>query len=140
MKEMHEDFLTKSVDNISYETYRKTVNAKNISFAKLGEEECEMCLQFSKHKHDKQTEMQTQCLMCEAHKQHKLRAQKARQEYTKDKESSGESYYSTDMQKNNHASPIAWHKDSTIHKKTCNFSPNLCTPKNSKEVYWIYLA
>ena len=99
MKEMHEDFLTKSVDNISYETYRKTVNAKNISFAKLGEEECEMCLQFSIHKHDEQTEMQTECLMCEAHKQHKLRAEKARHEYTKDKESSGESYYSTDMQK-----------------------------------------
>jgi len=37
---------------VCYETYRKEIDKMNISFAKLGEEECELCLLYDKHEHD----------------------------------------------------------------------------------------
>ena len=41
---MHKDFCTENPSaKISYEFYRKRVNAHNISCVKLGEEECESC-------------------------------------------------------------------------------------------------
>ena len=42
--EGHTDF------SIKYNTYRKHVHKMNISFAKLGEEECEQCLQQTSHR------------------------------------------------------------------------------------------
>jgi len=39
---MHKDFQEKHPDvSVCYETYRKVLDEMNISFAKLGEEECE---------------------------------------------------------------------------------------------------
>ncbi|KAJ8369363.1 hypothetical protein SKAU_G00093910 [Synaphobranchus kaupii] len=46
---MYEDCLEKG-NSCSYETYRKAVKSKNISFAKLGEEECEICLLQDQHR------------------------------------------------------------------------------------------
>ena len=47
---MHNDFRTENPSaKISYEFYRKRVNAHNISFVKLGEEECESCDLQDKH-------------------------------------------------------------------------------------------
>ena len=41
---MHQDFLEKNADTkINYTTYMRRVYAMNISFAKLGEEECDVC-------------------------------------------------------------------------------------------------
>ena len=45
---MYVDFKAKTTDRVSYETYRRIVRGMNTSFAKLGEEECEMC---EHHKH-----------------------------------------------------------------------------------------
>ena len=33
----------------SYDIYRRQLNVKNIAFTKLGQEECEMCLEFENH-------------------------------------------------------------------------------------------
>jgi hypothetical protein len=50
---MHKDFKAKYPNvSVCYETYRKIVDNINISFAKLGEEECEVCLRFNSHEHD----------------------------------------------------------------------------------------
>ena len=48
IKMMHSDYLDKG-NACSYETYRKVVKDKKISFAKLGEEECEDCLEHAEH-------------------------------------------------------------------------------------------
>ncbi|KAG5875801.1 hypothetical protein JTB14_016817 [Gonioctena quinquepunctata] len=39
---------------VSYEAYRSRIEAKNISFASLGHEECEQCGEFNLHDHQKQ--------------------------------------------------------------------------------------
>lgn len=50
VKFMHEDFIDKNPSKkCSYETYRKVVRECNISFTKLGEEECERCVQVELH-------------------------------------------------------------------------------------------
>jgi len=42
---MHDDYLEKFSDSpCFYETYRKCITAENISFTKLGEEQCEVCM------------------------------------------------------------------------------------------------
>ena len=48
--EMHKDFIqSHSQEKVSYESYRKILNSMNISFTKLGEEQCELC---EEHTHD----------------------------------------------------------------------------------------
>ena len=48
---MYRDFVEGHTDfSIKYNTYRKHVRKMNISFAKLGEEECEQCLQQTSHR------------------------------------------------------------------------------------------
>jgi len=48
---MHKDFVSKYLQNhCSYESYRKILTSMNISFVKLGEEECEKCFQHDVHK------------------------------------------------------------------------------------------
>ena len=47
---MHKDFIqSHSQEKVSYESYRKILNSMNISFTKLGEEQCELC---EEHTHD----------------------------------------------------------------------------------------
>ena len=42
---MHNDYLQTFPNSpCSYEMYRKCISAENISFTKLGEEQCEVCL------------------------------------------------------------------------------------------------
>ena len=41
---------------IHYSTYQKKVRSMNISFAKLGEEECETCEKYKMHVHDSEGE------------------------------------------------------------------------------------
>ncbi|XP_055512034.1 uncharacterized protein LOC129709606 [Leucoraja erinacea] len=52
IKEMYHDFQKSHPGVAGYDTYRKTVNSLNINFAKLGEDECELCLIYEKHEHD----------------------------------------------------------------------------------------
>ncbi|KAJ8361175.1 hypothetical protein SKAU_G00177000 [Synaphobranchus kaupii] len=48
IKLMHADYVENG-NSCSYESYRKAVKSKNISFTKLGEEECESCLLQEQH-------------------------------------------------------------------------------------------
>jgi len=55
IRSMHDDYLEKSSDNsCSYKTYRKCITAENISFTKLGEEHCEVCMAYY-NSHDSNT-------------------------------------------------------------------------------------
>ena len=51
IKFMHADYKDNhpGIDKCEYETYRKTVSDLNISFTKLGEEECEKCTAHEEH-------------------------------------------------------------------------------------------
>ena len=52
---MHNDYLETFPDfPCSYEMYRKCISAENISFTKLGEEQCEVCLVYY-NSHDSKT-------------------------------------------------------------------------------------
>ena len=46
---MHKSYLKNEGCNVSYDVYRREVNNLNISFAKLGEEECEVCISHDLH-------------------------------------------------------------------------------------------
>lgn len=90
---------------ISYELYRRVIKDMNISFTKLGHEECEKCESFLLHEngHTKQNANQnTDCDKCLQWLEHIKKAEMSREEYRSDKKKidDGESlYYSTDMQK-----------------------------------------
>jgi len=47
--EMFHDYNSKHPKKCSYDSYRKVVDKENISFCKLGEEECEVCLLHANH-------------------------------------------------------------------------------------------
>ena len=51
---MYEDFNEKYPKMVSREFYRQQLD--NISFCKLGEEECDFCLLFQSHAHDVEEE------------------------------------------------------------------------------------
>ncbi|XDV25699.1 hypothetical protein PO909_029572, partial [Leuciscus waleckii] len=71
----------------SYETYRKAVKELNISFTKLGEEECEHCLQHEIHLNtEHQADGNSQCHSCLQWEEHKRRAEIGSQHYRLDAE------------------------------------------------------
>ncbi|KAG5877833.1 hypothetical protein JTB14_018069 [Gonioctena quinquepunctata] len=85
---MHEDFVSKHPDlKVSYEAYRVKVKAKNISFAKLGNEECEICEEAKLHEH-KQDNLQEDCEICVKWKRHIEHADKSRKLYQEQARSS----------------------------------------------------
>jgi len=106
-------------DKITHETFRLIFKSTNISFAKLGEEECEDCEEFTNHKcsekkegdKDKQENSEDnregldedtqQCQICQDHKDHLERAATSRENYTLavSKNDPETSYFSIDMQK-----------------------------------------
>ena len=62
IKEMYADFKESHSGVTGYDTYRREVSRMNISFVKLGEEECELCIMYDKHIHDHEdTSQYTQC-------------------------------------------------------------------------------
>lgn len=83
IKMMHSDYLDKG-NTCSYEAYRKIVKDKKISFAKLGEEQCEDCLEHAEHAncHTGETES-SDCPECLRNK-HKQSALESRQSYQAD--------------------------------------------------------
>ncbi|KAJ8364805.1 hypothetical protein SKAU_G00136360 [Synaphobranchus kaupii] len=103
IKLMYADYVEKG--NIcSYETYCKAVKEKNISFAKLGEEECEECLlqdQHVKGDHNGDGDVMD-CLQCQRWCEHKISAVESRKHYQADAEKDwpeGTSVRSVDLQK-----------------------------------------
>jgi hypothetical protein len=79
-----------------YQTYRSVLRDKNISFAKLGEEECELCLSYEQHQHSA-----PKCNTCSEWTQHNERAKEVRHQYQEDgmKDEDNTVYITSDMQK-----------------------------------------
>ncbi|XP_074026425.1 uncharacterized protein [Leptinotarsa decemlineata] len=67
----------------SYDVYRNVLKDLNISFAKLGHGECEICGSFDHHEHTKDN-LQADCTTCNSYSCHKDRANKSRDQYRKD--------------------------------------------------------
>ncbi|KAK4873128.1 hypothetical protein RN001_015157 [Aquatica leii] len=85
---MYKDFIEKYPNTkLSYETYRKKIKQRGISFAKLGHEECDVCESFRLHEHDENNIVDS-CVTCGSWKQHITRANDSRQLYKKHSESS----------------------------------------------------
>lgn len=98
---MYEDFKTKYPNiKISYDAYRVHVKQKNISFCKLGHEECETCEEFKLHGH-KEDNFQDDCGVCCKWKKHIELAKDSRKLYREQAEMNDENVVrvSVDLQK-----------------------------------------
>ncbi|KAG5858346.1 hypothetical protein JTB14_029657 [Gonioctena quinquepunctata] len=90
VKKMYELFKVNHPNfKVSYELYRKEVCSMNISFTKLGNEECFDCEKFDLHskssEHTKD-QLSIDCEKCNVWSKHRERYEWARQEYRKDGE------------------------------------------------------
>lgn len=99
---MHTDFKEKHPDiKCSYDVYRTAVKELNISFTKLGHEECELCESFNEHEHTKET-LDADCGMCNLYISHIDRMTKSRKLYREDadsKRTENDICYSADLEK-----------------------------------------
>lgn len=100
---MYKDFLSKhpTYYTCSYELYRLAVKAKNISFTKLGHEECESCTIFENHGHS-QENVDPDCDTCKTYTVHIKKAEESRKMYREDAEKERNNFevcYSADLQK-----------------------------------------
>ena len=104
---MYKSFID-SGGNCCYEAYRKEVASKNISFAALGKEDCEVCLEYKEHEcinaiDDGRSSAETKdCNICTSYAEHKLNALQSRIKYKEDAlkiNTENESYFSVDLQK-----------------------------------------
>lgn len=101
---MYKDFKIKHANfKCSYELYRRTLQEMNISFVKLGHEECFSCEAFFLHEKESQhkSDELNECLECKKYKIHKEKSLEAREDYSRDKNLSvdGTLIYSADLQK-----------------------------------------
>ena len=101
--DMHENFITKYPEHkCSYEFYRSVVSSMNISFVKLGEEECEVCLEHELHNRDCSG---AECQSCRGWDDHMEAARISRRHYQQDADRKiedddvDEAVLSVDMQK-----------------------------------------
>ena len=120
IRSMYKDYCnTYPNDSVSYNYYRKVVKNLNISFVKLGEEECEICELHTSHlseehklsesEHNTQSEngkttkkVFPDCATCDRFQKHIQTAKEARSSYQDEKKkvlSSNEIVVSVDMQK-----------------------------------------
>ena len=113
IQSMYNDFQEKYKEvKVSYEKFRIELNKMNISFVKLGEEECEECIIYEGHKHpneengEKETNsgenVNEECETCLAWKKHIETARISRKLYKEDaalKQGDLTKYFSVDMQK-----------------------------------------
>lgn len=100
---MYKDFVHKNPTvKISYDKYRKVVQDLNISFVKLGHEECEECEAFNLHDsgHNKENLCEN-CIGCSNWTSHIKRANKSREQYKLDTDLKDNDtvIYSADLQK-----------------------------------------
>lgn len=100
---MHANYNSKHpTKTCSYETYCRHVVKMNISFVKLGAEQCEICTQLSLAEHTKiNGECTAECQTCLKKSDHRTKYIEARQEYETDGEAvrPGHMVRSTDLQK-----------------------------------------
>ena len=104
--DMHQDFLAQADNDckhISYSSFRRVLKDMNISFTKLGNEQCETCLAQKEHSVHCRAETED-CEDCSSYNKHFERATVARTEYKNDaaesvKRPSKASFFSCDLQK-----------------------------------------
>lgn len=95
---MFSDFTQKHGNVCSYDLYRKTVNTLNISFTKLGNEQCEFCEIFDRHEHARENRCDS-CETCINWGKHIARANFSRSEYRSDRSTNRGNVFSADLQK-----------------------------------------
>ena len=101
VKELYNDYKEKQMNinkkPVNYQRYLKAIHDKNISFSKLGTNECETCVEFENHHH----EDELNCRKCKEWKEHNENGKLARRQYMADAidEDEGILYISSDMQK-----------------------------------------
>lgn len=102
IKDMFSDFKNKNPTfSCSYDLYRSIVQKLNISFVKLGHEECEMCEHFKIHPHS-QENLQNDCADCKNWSIHIKKAEDARikyKEHASKHPEQGEVIFSVDLEK-----------------------------------------
>ncbi|KAG5889200.1 hypothetical protein JTB14_000625 [Gonioctena quinquepunctata] len=83
---LHTDFVEKNPSMIcSYDKYRKVLPDLNISFVKLGHEECEECEEFDSHdKTHNKNNIKKDCECCTRWASHIERAERSREQYQYD--------------------------------------------------------
>lgn len=105
MTEMYKIFCETEPDTkVSIETYRHVIKKEmNISFAHLGNEECELCALFQEHNKDHIESQDQTCDTCKQYLSHKNNYTTSRINYKFDAENSANEtdtkYYSVDLQK-----------------------------------------
>ena len=107
---MHKGFILQG-GKCSYDLYRMEIHSKNISFAALDQEECEVCLYYKEHTCSKKDDSNhagttddviPECDICMGHENHVMRAKetrKAYQIYSSKVNNHDEAYISVDLQK-----------------------------------------
>ena len=99
--QMHKDFAKDTNHSVHYETFRKYIQKKNISFTKQGTLNCDQCLAFEEHEH-RFPDYDPDCETCVSQMSHIENKEQSRKEYTKDKmkdNNEHEVIVSADMQK-----------------------------------------
>lgn len=103
ISDMHADYNTRHpAAHISYMTYQRQVKDKNISFAKLGTEECEMCKKLElTHTKDDDDDCIEDCEACVRQRDHDTLKREARETYIAEgaEVSEGKMVRSVDLQK-----------------------------------------
>jgi hypothetical protein len=97
---MHQGFIVTHPDyKCCYVTYLQEVKKLNISFARLGEEECELCSRLAQEQHTNCDD--GTCITCNKREEHKRHVAAARQQYKEDGESTQDDTVvrSVDLQK-----------------------------------------
>ena len=146
---MHRDYVKEHPENVvSYAYYSKMVKSLNISFVKLGEEECELCELHSNHlketekiamegdepvckkKKGNEKRVVDGCAVCSTFSKHTETSNRSREEYKHDKErkvQDNEVVISTDMQQVL-ASKNARVKNCNIPSEIGGVPSDFCTP------------
>ena len=133
MVSMHADFNEKNPSvKCGYQTYRKIVHKLNISFTKLGEEQCEACVMHNISQHSEGCT----CNDCQIWKCHVTRAQEAREMYRADATAQWSSDYSVrsvDLQKVIMLPRMPGVKSSVFTRRIIAFHETFATVGNKKE-------
>ena len=95
VKEMHDNYISIYLESpVHYNVYREYIKKYNIGFTKLGEKECESCIELylkDVNNHDGAVNDNESCEVCLYHEQHLQLATLSRQQYRKDRDSPEES-------------------------------------------------
>jgi len=99
--DMYKDFRAKNGE-ISYQTYRRVLSSMNISFVKLGEEECEECMLYNNNHQHADSNATDDCADCVKWREHIERARVSHKRYQDDRaliHDDNTAVMSVDMQK-----------------------------------------